>query len=94
MARIPPVNQQMPSLRSLWRAWDQNSVSVSSRRLIYWIFTPIGGVGLVVMLVVGQWVAAGFMASILTVALVSGVRSPGTKAQRLIARLRPARGHD
>ena len=47
-----------------------------------------------VMLVVGQWVAAGFMASILTVALVSGVRSPGTKAQRLLAWLRPGRGHD
>jgi len=44
--------------------------------------------GLILMLVVGQWVAAGFMAFFLAMALVSGARSRGTHAQRFVAWLR------
>jgi hypothetical protein len=43
---------------------------------------------LILMLVVGQWVAAGFMAFFLAMALVSGARSRGTHAQRFVAWLR------
>jgi hypothetical protein len=79
---------QMPSPRELWRAWDRNAISVESRRLIYLLFAPIGSIGLIVMLVVGQWVAAGFMAAFLVVALEAGARSPGTRPHRLVSSLR------
>jgi hypothetical protein len=77
----------MPTLRDAWRAWDENPASVGGRRFIYWLFGPFGALGLIVMLLIGQWVAAGFMASFLAVALVSGVRTPGTRAHRVAARL-------
>jgi hypothetical protein len=38
--------------------------------------------------VIGQWVAAGFMAFFLAMALVSGVRSRGTYAERTLSWLR------
>jgi hypothetical protein len=78
----------MPTLRALWQTWDKNSASVESRRVIYWFFAPYGTLGLIVMLVIGQWVAAGFMAFFLAIALVSGARTPETHAQRVVSRLR------
>jgi hypothetical protein len=78
----------MASPRDLWEAWDSNPGSVSGRRIIYWYFTPFGFAGLILMLVVGQWVAAGFMAFFLSMALVSGARSCGTHAQWIVAWLR------
>ena len=77
----------MPTLRDLWQAWDGNPASVGGRRFIYRFFGPFATIGLIVMLLVGQWVAAGFMAFFLAMALVSGVRTPGTRAHRVAARL-------
>jgi hypothetical protein len=80
----------MPPLRQLWQAWDRNPASVRGRRFIYWFFGLYGAIGLIVMLVIGQWVAAAFMAFFLAVALESGARTPGTFAERVVSRLRRA----
>ena len=81
----------MRPLRELWQAWDGNPASVRGRRFIYWVFGPYGAVGLIVMLVIGQWVAAAFMACFVAVALESGARTPGTRAQQVVVRLRRAK---
>jgi hypothetical protein len=86
--RVADDLNQMPSPRRVWRAWDRNVISVESRRLIYLLFAPVGSAGLIVMLVVGEWVAAGFMAAFLVVALEAGARSPGTRPHRLVSSLR------
>jgi len=78
----------MPPLRQLWQAWDRNPASVRGRHLIYWFFGVYGAIGLIVMLVIGQWVAAAFMAFFVAVALESGARTPGTCAERVVSRLR------
>jgi hypothetical protein len=80
--------QDRSTPRALWRAWDSNPVSVENRRFLYMYGTPLTLVGLVLLLVVGEWVAAGFMAFLLAVALESGARTPGTRAQRVASRLR------
>ena len=90
--RSPDDLTHMPPLRQLWQAWDRNPASGSGRRFIYWFFGLYGATGLIVMLVIGQWVAAAFMAFFLAVALESGARTPGTCAERVVSRLR--RGGD
>jgi hypothetical protein len=79
--------QDRSTLRALWRAWDSNPVSVANRRFLYRYGTPLALAGLVLMLVVRQWVAAGFMAFLLAVALESGARTPGTYAHRIASRV-------
>ena len=79
--------QDRSTPRALWRAWDSNPVSVANRRFLYTYCTPLSLIGCVVMLAVGQWVAAGFMAFFLAVALESGARSPGTYAHRVASRV-------
>jgi hypothetical protein len=79
--------QDRSTLRALWRAWDSNPVSVANRRFLYRYGTPLTLAGLVLMLVVRQWVAAGFMAFLLAVALESGARTPGTYAHRIASRV-------
>ena len=79
--------QDRSTLRAPWRAWDSNPASVAGRRFLYTYCTPLSLIGFVVMLAVGQWVAAGFMAFFLAVALESGARTPGTYAHRIAGRV-------
>ena len=79
--------QDRSTLRALWRAWDGNPVSVANRRFLYRYCTPLCLVGLVLLLVAREWVAAGVMFALLMVALESGARTSGTHAHRLATRL-------
>jgi hypothetical protein len=77
-----------PQVREIWRAWDQNPVSVYNRRLIYRFGTPTMLGFSVFFLALGQWVAGGLMLVLVGVGLEAGARTPGTRAHRLFLRLR------
>ena len=76
------------SWRKAWSAWDKNPVSVSNRRFLYRVFGPFSVVALIVLLSLGEWVAAGLMAVLGAICLESGLRTDGTLARRLLQRLR------
>ena len=86
---IPSMNAgAMPKLRAIWKAWDQDPVSVSNRRFLYRLGTPPSFAGLILFLTIGQWVLAGFMVAILAITLEAGARSPGTRAHRMLSHFR------
>jgi hypothetical protein len=80
--------QLVASWRKAWNAWDKNPVSVRNRRFLYRVFGPLSLIGLIVMLTIGEWVAAGFMAIFIAICLESGLRTEGTLARRVLLRLR------
>jgi hypothetical protein len=54
---------------------------------MYIFVTPLSGAVLLLMLAIREWVLAGFMAVFLLIGLESGVRTSGTRANRIATRL-------
>jgi hypothetical protein len=78
----------MPSWRELWKAWDQNPVSIANRKFIYRIYGPLSVVAVVAFAAMGEWIAVLFAFVLLALAIVSGARTQGTTIERCVSVLR------